>query len=118
MGKTSRQMMARFLLALVMLGLSHVSFAALQHGVYGGQHWEMTVNADLATGSIEGDCSSGNLTITPGTYAVGTGTPINMSVSLTLQFTSTGSSKSISVSDGLLATDNETLTGTFVTGTY
>jgi len=91
----------------------------LNPGMYGGQHWKMTMNEDLSTGSIEGDCSLGTMSnITQGNFTSGVGTNVNFTMQLKLQFEVNGGYKAVNVTNGLLGTDNATLTGTFTAGTY
>merc|ERR1712054_750369 len=107
------------LLALLWANVLCLCTQGLSRGKYGGQHWEMEVNSDFQTGRIEGDCSVGTIAnIAQGPYSSGVGTPVNFSVRLQLQFKSDNSYKTVNVTDGLLGTDNTTLTGTFRTGTY
>ena len=106
------------LCALLWAGLLYLA-AGISQGKYGGQHWELTVNADGTSGQIEGDCSMGTIgNVTRGAYSSGVGTAVNFSVRLQLQFSTDTSYKTVNVTDGLLGTDNTTLTGTFRTGTY
>jgi len=119
--KENTMLMLRSVLFLV---LSFVcSTFALTQGLYGGKHWSITMNNDEVSGTVEGDCSSGTLSsLVKDTYASGVGTYVNFSMSVTLQFkagtANAGVTKAITVSDGLLGTDNATLTGTMVSGTY
>ena len=92
----------------------------LASGTYGGLHWNLGLNMDpssgLVNGTIEGDCSIGTVSaLTEGSYSADTGTPVNMTLALTLQYGDMNASNTITVSDGILAPDNMTLTGTFST---
>merc|ERR1711998_581131 len=121
MGNFGIAMASSGLLALLCTSVLYLCAQGLSQGRYGGQHWELTVNSDRMSGSIEGDCSVGTIrNITQGAYSSGVGTPVNFSVILELQFRTAiaGNSKTVNVTDGLLGIDNTTLTGTFRTGTY
>jgi len=107
------------LLVVLWAGILCRCAQALSQGRFGGQHWEINVNNDHVTGTIEGDCSRGDIAnITQGVFTQGVGTAVNFSVRLQLQFSTDNSFKTVNVTDGLLGTDNTTLTGTFRTGTY
>merc|ERR1711990_1422448 len=89
-------------------------------GSWGGSHWQLRVT-DGGNGTIEGDCSIGTFSVlNEMPYTQGTGTYVNLSISLALQFDKTTPTKytTVTVSDGLVATDNVTLTGTMISGTY
>ena len=99
------------------------SCSALTQGLYGGKHWALTVAANGVSGTVEGDCATGTLSgITQGSFSSGVGTAVNFSMVLALQFqagtAAAGTSKVVNVTDGLLGTDNITLTGTLNSGTH
>lgn len=93
---------------------------ALQAGTYGGQHWKIVLdNHGGTTGSVEGDCSTGNITdLTYSPYQTNVGQSVNFTIDLQLQFTSPATAKTVTVNDGLVDKDNVTLTGTMVADAY
>merc|ERR1712159_648026 len=115
----------RIMLRPVALSMALLVFQAygLTQGTYGGKHWSLTMNPDGVTGTVEGDCSAGTVSgVSEGSYVAGTGKAVNFSMTLGLQFKSgtanAGVTKVVNVTDGLLATDNITLTGTLKSGTH
>merc|ERR1711934_1049399 len=123
-----------------LLLLCAAGVAGLKEGVYGGKHWKLVMDKSQMSGTMEGDCSTGTVgNMVHSEYKVpraahlplgkqllrcsrvkqaGTGTHVNFTVDLTLQFPASVKRKNITVSNGLLDATNATLTGTFVTGTY
>merc|ERR1711959_624124 len=102
-----------------LLLLCAVGVAGLKEGVYGGKHWKLVMDKSQMSGTMEGDCSTGTVgNMVHSEYNAGTGTHVNFTVDLTLQFPASVKRKNITVSNGLLDATNATLTGTFVTGTY
>jgi len=115
--------MGRSAQVLLLAIFSVANVNSLTQGIYGGKHWKLTMNADGASGTVEGDCATGTVGgVTEGSYVEGTGKAVNFSLVLALQFkagtASAGTTKVVNVTDGLLATDNITLTGTLQSGTH
>merc|ERR1711907_639979 len=100
----------------MLLALSASLGLALKQGIYGGQHWQLTMNDDQLTGTLEGDCSKGTVgSMAHSEYKANVGTYVNFTVSLTLQFNN--AKKTMQVTNAQLDKMNATLTGKFVTGT-
>merc|ERR1711988_450816 len=103
----------------VIVSLCSCADAYLYPGSWGGKHWQLTVAADGVSGTVEGDCSSGTISnVVNSSFISGVGTYYNFSMQLGLQFSTPATAASVNVSDGILASDNVTLTGTMVTGSY